>query len=382
MSAAPRRKILLVEDEALIAMSERLILEQNGYDVTVAHSGPAAIEVFAEDQDIDLVLMDIDLGSGMDGTEAAQAILADGEVPVVFLSSHTEPEVVAKTEKITSYGYTVKSSGETVLLASIKMAFRLFESRVGERHALQRLNHSQDLMRYVIAHARSAIAVHDRNLNYLYVSEEYLRAFDVELPAVIGRHHYEVFPDLPQKWRDVHQRSLQGEVVSAEDDIYERANGQVLWTRWECRPWYENDGSIGGIIINTEVTDRTQRLQRLFVDNRDFLRTLLETALEGFCVVDSHGRILEVNSRYAELTGYGREELTAKSVWDVDAIDDESDAAARMQRIRDEGWETFPTRLRRKDGSLVNVRVSVSLISRESPSFVAFFLPTDGAAPG
>ena len=298
MSAAPERKILLVEDEALIAMSERMILEQNGYDVTVAHSGPAAIEVFAEDQDIDLVLMDIDLGSGMDGTEAAQAILA------------------------------------------------------GDR--------GQDREDHVIRLHREELR---RN-------------------GAARVHQYEVFPDLPQKWRDVHKRSLQGEVVSAEDDIYERANGQVLWTRWECRPWYENDGSIGGIIINTEITDRTQRLQRLFVDNRDYLRTLLETALEGFCVVDSHGRILEVNSRYAELTGYGREELTAKSVWDVDAIDDESDAAARMQRIRDEGRDTFATRLRRKDGSLVNVRVSVSLISRESPSFVAFFLPTDGAAPG
>jgi DNA-binding NarL/FixJ family response regulator len=70
--------------------------------------------------------MDVDLGEGMDGTEAAKRILADRTIPVVFLSSHTEREVVQKTEGITSYGYVVKHSGETVLMASIRMAFRLY----------------------------------------------------------------------------------------------------------------------------------------------------------------------------------------------------------------------------------------------------------------
>jgi PAS domain S-box-containing protein len=72
--------------------------------------------------------MDIDLGEGMDGTEVARAILQDHDIPVVFLSSHIEKEVVEKTEKITSYGYVVKNTGITVLDASIKMAFKLFEA--------------------------------------------------------------------------------------------------------------------------------------------------------------------------------------------------------------------------------------------------------------
>jgi len=72
--------------------------------------------------------MDIDLGVGMDGTECASRMLAERNVPVVFLSSHAEPEVVEKTEKITSYGYVVKNSGSTILFASIKRAFKLFEA--------------------------------------------------------------------------------------------------------------------------------------------------------------------------------------------------------------------------------------------------------------
>ena len=126
----PEKTILLVEDEALIAMNEADVLEKNGYEVITAYNGEKAIESVKQN-DIDLILMDIDLGKGkMDGTETAEIILREHDIPVVFLSSHTEPEVVEKTEKITSYGYIVKNSGDTVLLASLKMAFRLFEANL------------------------------------------------------------------------------------------------------------------------------------------------------------------------------------------------------------------------------------------------------------
>jgi DNA-binding response OmpR family regulator len=131
------KTILLVEDEALIAINEASILEKNGYQVKTVYDAEAAINA-ADEIDIDLILMDIDLGEGeMDGTEAAEAILKRHDVPIVFLSSHTEPEIVEKTEGITSYGYIVKNSGETVLLASIKMAFRLFETKTKEKEKEQ-----------------------------------------------------------------------------------------------------------------------------------------------------------------------------------------------------------------------------------------------------
>ena len=113
--------------------------------------------------------------------------------------------------------------------------------------------HSRDLMRYIIEHSRSAVAIHDRELRYLYVSQKYLDDYHVAEKDVIGKHHYEVFPDLPRKWRDIHQKALRGEISSAVDDPWERADGSVEWTQWECRPWREADGSIGGIIVYTEV---------------------------------------------------------------------------------------------------------------------------------
>ena len=141
------KKILLVEDEALIAMSEAQMLKTHGYDVVTAYKGEKAIEMVGSDPEISLILMDIDLGRVMDGTKAAEKILNKKDIPIVFLSSHTEPEVVEKTEKITSYGYVVKNSGATVLDASIKMAFRLFDARRKEKEHKEALQESEATIR-------------------------------------------------------------------------------------------------------------------------------------------------------------------------------------------------------------------------------------------
>lgn len=109
-------------------MAQATLLRKEGYEVTTARTGELAVQLVTRDhRPYDIVLMDIDLGSGMDGTQAAERILAKTDVPVLFVSSHTEPEVVAMTERITSYGYVVKNSGSTVLLASIRMAFKLHD---------------------------------------------------------------------------------------------------------------------------------------------------------------------------------------------------------------------------------------------------------------
>ncbi len=143
MNQDEKKTLLLVEDDAVISLSQKILLEKNGFRVTIANSGENAIQYVKADRNINLILMDIDLGKGIDGTIAAQRILDDQEIPVVFMSSHTEKEIVDKTDKITSYGYIVKNSSETVLLASIKMAFRLFEARMKETAKEKELQESE-----------------------------------------------------------------------------------------------------------------------------------------------------------------------------------------------------------------------------------------------
>jgi len=127
-------------------------------------------------------------------------------------------------------------------------------------------------MQYVIEHSNAGVAVHDKELNYVYVSKKYLDQYDIH-DDIIGKHHYDVFPDLPQKWREVHQKTLQGEVFKNDRDLFIRSDGSRLWTRWETRPWYDVNQEIAGIIVYTEVINdlvKTEQ-QREFILTHDQL---------------------------------------------------------------------------------------------------------------
>lgn len=123
------KKILLVEDDMITAAAEAVMLRKNGFEVVTAPSGEKAIQVIST-QNFDLVLMDIDLGHGINGSQAAEIILSTRMVPIIFLTSHSEKEIVEKVRSITRYGYVIKNSGDFVLLSSIEMAFELFNAHM------------------------------------------------------------------------------------------------------------------------------------------------------------------------------------------------------------------------------------------------------------
>ena len=122
-----KKSILIVEDDSILALAASRIIKKNGFEVIIVHSGEKAVNTVSSEVNIDLVLMDIDLGKGIDGTEAAKQILKVRQLPIIFLTSHSEKEYVDKVKSITRYGYVVKDSGEFVLMESINMAFELFE---------------------------------------------------------------------------------------------------------------------------------------------------------------------------------------------------------------------------------------------------------------
>ncbi|MCD4681619.1 MAG: PAS domain S-box protein [Bacteroidales bacterium] len=204
-----------------------------------------------------------------------------GKTPMEFVDEENSKLFKEQTSKITETTHRTyetllkKKNGEKI--PTIFSATTLFDKNgnhngsfafvtniTKRKQAEEALTHSHNLMSYIIEHSRSAVAVHDREMKYIYVSQHYLDEYNVKEKDVIGKHHYDVFPYLPQKWRDVHQKALAGEISSAEDDPYEREDGTVDWTRCECRPWYEADGSIGGLIVYTEViTERKEAEEEL-----------------------------------------------------------------------------------------------------------------------
>ncbi len=174
MTPDARKTLLLVEDEYLLAMGEAQQLEGEGYRVIHAATGERAIEIVDSGEPIDLVLMDIDLGEGaMSGTDAAETILERLDLPLLFLSSHTEKEVVDKTEEITNYGYVVKNSSFTVLDASIKMALKLFQ-------ATKKLVKGEERFRLSMGVTQDGIWDRDLTKGEVYYSPAYFRMLGYE----------------------------------------------------------------------------------------------------------------------------------------------------------------------------------------------------------
>lgn len=179
------------------------------------------------------------------------------------------------------------------------------------------LSHYPDLLKYIIEHTNSAVAVHDRDMKYMYVSQRYLRDYNVVEKDVIGKHHYDVFPDLPQKWRDVHKKVLAGEILSADNDKYVREDGTEEWTRWECRPWYQPDNKIGGLIVYTEViTDRVKEKVKLR-ESEEIFRHFMEKSPIYVFFKDKDLRSIKLSMNYEQLLGRPMNELLGKTTYDM-----------------------------------------------------------------
>lgn len=143
MRTTEQKTILLVEDEEPLAMILVEMIERFGYQVITANSGEKAVEIAIGNKKINLILMDIDLGPGIDGSEAAKQILGRKNIPIVFLTAHSEKEYVDKVRKITRYGYVLKGSGSFVLQSSIEMAFELFGAKEDLREKMETLRQAQ-----------------------------------------------------------------------------------------------------------------------------------------------------------------------------------------------------------------------------------------------
>lgn len=122
------KNILLVEDEFLIAEDNKVFLEKHGFTVYIAHNKKNAFDLLKK-HIIDLILMDICIDNKTNGIDLAEEILKKEEIPIIFLSSHKEKEVINKAKQTSEYGYVFKEGNKHNLLEVIQIALKLFNSK-------------------------------------------------------------------------------------------------------------------------------------------------------------------------------------------------------------------------------------------------------------
>ena len=110
----------------------------------------------------------------------------------------------------------------------------------------------EEKLRLTIEYSPAAIAMLDTDMRYIGHSRRWISDYDLGQENLIGRSHYDIFPEISERWREAYRRSLRGEIVKGDEDRFVRQSGDVQWLHWEVRPWYRGK-RIGGIIIFSEV---------------------------------------------------------------------------------------------------------------------------------
>src|SRR5262245_40750221 len=117
----------------------------------------------------------------------------------------------------------------------------IVEDISARKWAEEKLRESQEMLQIFIEHAPASLAMFDREMRYIAASRRWMADYRLEDRDIKGQSHYALFPEIPERTKAVHRRTLEGEIVRAYEDRFVRADGKVQWVRWESRPWHTAD---------------------------------------------------------------------------------------------------------------------------------------------
>ena len=161
------------------------------------------------------------------------------------------------------YLQDLKNNSSTSIVGSRKDITNQIEEK-------ENLEKAFELNRLFVDQAPTAIAMFNKNMEYLAASREWYLDYNITIPSVIGKSHYEIFPEIGAEWKGHHQACLKGHIQKADEEKFVREDGSVQWLTYEVKPWYESEDSIGGLIMYT--ADITS-----IKESEDQIQTLLDS---------------------------------------------------------------------------------------------------------
>lgn len=268
-------------------------------------------------------------------------------------------------EKLIPIEREVNSSGEGQSFIMRVLPYRTTEGLVDgivvtlvditqRKRMEEELKRSENRLGLFIDQAPASLAMFDTEMRYLSVSRRWVYDFSLGDRNLLGMSHYDILPQVPERWREEHRRGLAGEAVLAEADPFVRSDGSERWFRREIRPWTDSKGEIGGIVIFTEditnikkAEEVLRRYELLAGQSRDII---LFAQRDDF-------KILDANTAALKAYGYSHDELLGMTVKDL-RIPDVAELLSNQMEEADTHGILFETIHRRKDGTTFPAEVS------------------------
>ncbi len=304
-------RILLVEDEALTALDIRTTLEQLGYDVCGVAGGGEAAVANAETLRPDLILMDIGLKGALDGVEAAALIRGKLDIPVIFVTAHSDSATLQKAKLTEPFGYVLKPIREGELQTAITLA--LYKNTMDRK-----LKESHRWLEAILRSIGDAVIATDADGRIILVNRV--------AEALTGWGQLEAIGQpLPQVFRIVNEetrRPVENPVtkVLRENAVVGLANHTLLVARDgreigiddSGAPIRDDAGRITGVIlIFRDATARRQAEQALQESEARYEQLAAQNRAVTW-EVNAEGLYTYVSGVVKTVFGYRPEELTGK----------------------------------------------------------------------
>ncbi|MGV8992123.1 MAG: PAS domain S-box protein [Thiobacillus sp.] len=261
------------------------------------------------------------------------------------------------------YSY-LTTKGPLTIDGEVRGVFGIARDITDRKLAETALVESESRLLLFIEHAPAALAMFDRDMRYLVVSRRWLTDYQLDRSDILGHSHYEIFPDISERWKAIHRRGMDGELVQTDKDLFERADGSVQWLRWEVRPWFAADSEVGGIVIFSE--DITERIvsEKALRDSEARFAATFDQAAVGIAIVSPEGHWLRVNQKLCDIVGYDEPALLSKTFQDITHPDDLDIDLGYVRQMLAQVISNYSMEKRyiRKDGSLIWINQTVSLV--------------------
>ena len=247
-----------------------------------------------------------------------------------------------------------------------KTGLSVFVRDITERKkAEDALRKSEGKYRTLLENLPQKIFFKDRDLVYVSCNENYARDLKIKSNEIVGKTDYDFYPgELAEKYRADDERIMRsGKTEDIEEEYIQ--NGQKVFVHTIKTPVKDENGNVIGVLgVFWDVTELRLMEQKY--------GTIVRTALDGFWINDSKGRFIAVNDAYCRMIGYTSEELLSMFIHDIEASEKPEETAEHIKKILKEGHDRFETCHRRKDGTVIDVEVSVNYYPVDEGQLVVF----------
>jgi len=298
-----RARILIVEDETIVAMDIRAQITSMGYEaVGTASTGENAVALAGKLRP-DLVLMDINLAGAMDGVAAAQIIRTDLALPVVFLTAFSSDAVLARAKLTDPYGYILKPFSEPELRTVIEMALYRSQAdarlRESEQHFRAIFDAEPECVKVVSP--QGAITLMNAAGLAMLELDSLEQATSIRLLDYLAPAYREPFMALHQKVIAGGSGLLEFEVTGMR--------GTHRWLETHAAPLRDASGQVSGMLgVTRDITERKQARQQRRVSDQ-----ILSAVSQGVIISGLQQNILSVNDAFLKITGFSREEVLGQT---------------------------------------------------------------------